>query len=75
MMETKNILQSKTVWGVLILLASFVLLKTTNIEVSEEVQADLVDKVLPVIETIMALVGSVLAIYGRIVVNKSVRLI
>lgn len=73
-METKNILQSKTVWGVFMLLTSFILLKTVNIEISETTQADLVDKILPVVETGLALVGSVLAIFGRVNANKKISL-
>lgn len=71
----KNILQSKTIWGVLILLAAFGASKFLGIEISEGEQTDLVEKILPVIETGGALLGTILAVYGRVVATAKVKLL
>jgi len=56
--ETKGLLGSKTVWGVLIMLLGPLVLRWTGIDLSSETGVELADK-LP------ELVGAFLAIYGR----------
>lgn len=57
--ETKSLLQSKTTWGVLLMILSPLLTKWAGIDLSAETQG-------AITEDVLLTVGGLLAIWGRI---------
>ena len=68
-MNKKNPFKSKTNWGVIIMMLSFMLSKY-GIEVDEQTQTMLIDNTIDIIALIGEGVGGLLAIYGRWVANQ-----
>jgi hypothetical protein len=74
MPEVKNVLQSKTIWGAIILLASQVLKLATDTEVTAEEQEQLVGGITGVATMITDLIGLVMVVWGRATADKKITL-
>jgi hypothetical protein len=58
METTKNFLKSKSIWGIVVLLAA-------TLGIGDLIPADLAETAPAFIDTIFAIIGAVLAAYGR----------
>lgn len=73
MMETKKWYQSKTIWGSIItVLAVLLSIVTGQHVITPEEQAQLVDKIVAVVDDVGVLVGIILTIYGRVKAEKRI---
>jgi CDP-diglyceride synthetase len=66
--NTKSLLQSKTVWGALIAAVSSVAGVAGHV-IAPDIQMQLID----VCTTVGTLIGSVIAVYGRIVAKDKIK--
>lgn len=65
----KSWYQSKTIWGVIIMVMATGLQLGGVATISEGEQATLIDQILKVVSVLGEVLGAVLAIYGRIKAN------
>lgn len=73
MMETKKWYQSKTIWGSIVtVLAVLLSIVTGQHVIIPEEQAQLVDKIVAVVDDVGVLVGVILTIYGRVKAEKRI---
>ncbi len=71
-MQTKPLRASKTLWGLLLLLPSLLTQLWVGVSLDHIIQIG--DSLSQIIESITALVGMLLAIYGRVNATKSLTL-
>jgi len=70
-MDTKPIWQSKTFWGAIITLASSAVL-LFGVEVSAEEQEAIGNSVMQIVGGVVAVIGTITAIYGRYKAEKRI---
>ena len=71
MEETKKWYKSKTIWGGIITIFSL-LLSLKGIQIDEQTRQILIDQLTATASAIGTLIGSLLAIYGRIKAEKKI---
>lgn len=72
LMDTKKWYASKTVWGGVVAFVATVLQVTGVVNVSGAEQAALIDQIAAVISVVAQLVGTALAIYGRVTAKSAI---
>ena len=74
-MQTKNFLQSKTIWGTVIMIVSMVLFSTKGITISETEQSEIVTNLVGHVSMITEALGGLLTVYGRLTAKKQLKMI
>lgn len=73
MFDSKSIFQSKTIWGIILMLFGFVL-NYLGYNFDAEMQASILDQLLAYVPEISEAIGFILGVWGRISATKSVSL-
>lgn len=58
--------QSRTIWGAVVTLASFIIMSVSGVDISSDTQKTIIDNIIDIVTAVSALVGTVLTITGRI---------